>query len=461
MTPVTEGELKIGVYSRRAPIGPGSIAGARIEHVGGLSRVIPAIAEYAEVAWTTFATTDQIGVTEQYSFSNFADQALNHNIEIYFANVASGELEQSDWFFNQYIWLLLHDLPIPELSDVELGQYFNSIRSISRALTTECVDVNIDGYFVNDFQLSQVPKALRKNAPSKQITFFLHTPWPKFVPNSRAAKNVLEFLATGMLDADVIQFQTHKDLAAFEEFVTNHLPLVLKEVKLEVNPVSVQVQQLSLQSLGTEDLLNLGGDEISYVHIARSDPIKNTLASIHAFTHLAREFKESAPRSYLDLYIVPSRQQWPLYQTLLSDIVQTVEQCNSKLSSLGYLPIRLHIGNDYQRAIQALIRYDYLIVCSMSDGLNLVVKEGATLNDRNGVIISTKNVGAMTELGSFCIVAADATDIGISKALKEADALSSESRRQMSSEMKRQIHEFDASFWAQAVVANFKILENV
>jgi hypothetical protein len=45
--------------------------------------------------------------------------------------------------------------------------------------------------------------------------------------------------------------------------------------------------------------------------------------------------------------------------------------------------------------------------------------------------------------------------------LIEARNLSAESRRKMSFELKRQIQEFDASYWAQSVVANFKILEMV
>jgi trehalose 6-phosphate synthase len=158
---------------------------------------------------------------------------------------------------------------------------------------------------------------------------------------------------------------------------------------------------------------------------------------------------------------VPSRQQWPEYQELLSEIVKFVEVGNSNLSSLNYVPIRLHIGNDYQRASQALARYDYLIVCSVADGLNLVAKEGAILNNRNGAIVSTKKVGAMAELGDFCIIAADATEIGITEALLGAQSLNAESRRQMSVELKRHIQHFDSSNWAQNVVANFRVLEKV
>ena len=456
-----ESELKIGVLSRRAPIGHTADLTATLEHVGGLTRVLPALAEFANIDWTALTTQSQEGLPRYYSFSEISNQVHQHDINIFLAEVDSQELDLSDWFCAHYIWPLLHGLPIPELTDAELSQHFNALRNTSKALAAESIDVDNHGYFVNDFQLSQVPVALRELEPSKQISFFLHTPWPKSVPSSNIATKILEFLASGMLAADVIQFQTQKDLRAFENFVITHLPLELEDVKLEVNPVSVNVQQLNLQSLNTEDLLNLREDEISYVHIARSDPIKNTLASINAFTELARDFKDSASRSYLDLYIVPSRQQWPMYQVLLSEIVKTVEQCNSKLSSLNYAPIRLHIGNDYQRAGQALTRYDYLIACSVADGLNLVVKEGAILNDRNGVIISTTQVGAIAELGNFCIVAEEATEIGIIESLREAQNLSSESRRNMSAELKRHIQEFDSSNWAQNAVANFKVLEKV
>lgn len=456
-----ESELKIGVLSRRAPIGHTADLTATLEHVGGLTRVLPALAEFANIDWTALTTQSHVGLPRYYSFSEISNQVHQHDINIFLAEVDSKELDLSDWFCAHYIWPLLHGLPIPELADAELSHRLNTVRSTSQALAAESVDVDNHGYLVNDFQLSQVPVALRELEPSKQISFFLHTPWPKSVPSSNIATEILEFLASGMLAANVIQFQTQKDLRAFENFVITHLPLELEDVKLEVNPVSVNVQQLNLQSLNTEGLLNLREDEISYVHIARSDPIKSTLASINAFTELARDFKDSAPRSYLDLYIVPSRQQWPMYQVLLSEILQTVEQCNSKLSSLNYAPIRLHIGNDYQRASQALTRYNFLIACSVADGLNLVVKEGAILNDRNGAIVSTKNVGAIAELGNFCIVAAEATEIGITESLREAQNLSSESRRNMSAELKRHIQEFDSSNWAQNAVANFKVLEKV
>jgi trehalose 6-phosphate synthase len=228
-----------------------------------------------------------------------------------------------------------------------------------------------------------------------------------------------------------------------------------------VNPVSVEVQSLQNQLRNHGYSLELEENDISYVHIARSDPIKNTLVTIASFAEIAKNFKHLQDRSYLDVYLVPSRQQWPSYQGLLAEITECVNKYNYVLSSLNYSPIRLHIGNDYQRASQALARYDYLIVCSVADGLNLVAKEGAILNNRNGVIVSTAKVGAMAELGKFCVVAADASQASITHALLEAKDLDFQARKSMSVELKRHIQEFDSSNWAQTVMANFKVLEKV
>lgn len=453
--------MRIGVLSRRAPIGHTADSTATLEHVGGLTRVLPALAEFANINWTALAIQSQLGLSKSYSFSEVSNQIHKNDLNVFLVEVESEKLAMGDWFCTHYIWPLLHDLPVPVLADETLEQHFNAIRSTSRELAAECIDINNHGYFVNDFQLSQVPTKLRELEPNKPITFFLHTPWPKSIPRNIDAIKILDFLATGMLSADVIEFQTQNDLQEFENFVITHLPLELEGVRLEVNPVSVDVQTLQAQPLPIEGTMALLEDEISYVHIARSDPIKNTLATIVAFTESAMHFTGSMPRSYLDLYLVPSRQQWPEYQSLMAQITECVGNCNAQLSSLGYTPIRLHIGNDYQRAAQALTRYDYLIACSLADGLNLVVKEGAILNDRNGVIVSTKNVGAMAELGDFCVIAEEITSTGIATALLEARNLSTESRRKMSFELKRHIQAFDLGLWAQSVVAHFKILEKV
>ena len=461
MNLVTESELRLGVLSRRAPIGHTADLTATLEHVGGLTRILPALAEFAHMNWVAVTMQSQLDLPRHYSLAEVSGQSYPHEIEVFLTEVDDLVVNQSDWFCTHFIWPILHDMAMPEIDIAEMEASLKSMKSVCNTLAVSCIDLDNNGYLVNDFQLSQVPAALKTLEPNKPITFFLHTPWPKIIPRNDAAIKILQFLATGMLAADVIEFQTQRDLQTFEGFVSEYLPAQIMNVKLEVNPVSVDALNLAEQSKGFADFNSLGEDEISYVHIARSDPIKNTLATINAFTEFTKHVTESSPRSFLDLYIVPSRQQWPSYRDLLTEIVECVETSNAKLSSLSYSPIRIHIGNDYQRASQALSRYDYLIACSLADGLNLVVKEGAVLNNRNGVIISAKKVGAMAELGNSCVVAADPTKVCVTQALQDAKALDFESRRKMSVELKCHVQEFDSSNWARNVIASFKVLEKV
>lgn len=458
---MNESQLKIGVLSRRAPIGQAADLETELEHVGGLTRVLPALAEFAEIAWTSFNTQSQIDSPMQYSFSKLSGQDYQNDIQILLTDVDHSALQQSDWFLTNYVWPLLHDLPVPEIEDVDLSDSFESIKSICQSLASNCVNVDNAGYLVNDFQLSQVPAALKKLEPQKPISFFLHTPWPKAELISNFAVKILKSLATGMLGADVLEFQTQSDLAAFERFALGYLPAAIIGTKLKVNPVSVNVLQLQQHSWSNEPRINLEVDDISYVHIARSDPIKNTLLTIKSFTAFVEQVNDSTTQRYLDLFIVPSRQQWPEYQDLLADIEGCVETCNSQIGTANYLPIRLHMGDDYNLASQALMRYDYLIACSVADGLNLVVKEGAILNNRNGVIISTPRVGAMAELGKICVMADATSEEGMVKALITASELDLQTRQAMSEKLKKQITEFDASHWAETVIASLKILEKV
>ena len=453
--------MRIGVLSRRAPIGHAADSGIAIEHVGGLTRVLPALAEFANINWTALTTQSQAGLPKHYSYAKLSNQDYLNQIDIYLTEVDAKDLDRSDWFCAHYIWPLLHDLPIPEFAASVLDDALAAMNEINQAISNNSFDETNDGYLVNDFQLARVPLSLKAIEGNCQVTFFLHTPWPKSAPQNNAAIKVLEFLASGMLAADVIEFQTAKDLQAFEKFVLDYMPNSIYLPNLAVNPVSVDVQALQKSALDTFNEIGLSNDDISYVHIARSDPIKNTLATIAAFTELAMTFKGMQSHSYLDLYIVPSRQQWPDYQNLLFEISRSVESCNAELAFLDYSPIRLHIGNDYELTSRALARYDYLLICSISDGLNLVIKEGAALNSRNGVIVSTQSVGAMAQLGSSCIVAKGVDKVSITEALMEAVGVDQETRKLMALQLKQHVEEFDSRRWAQSVMESFKILEAV
>lgn len=449
-------DLRISVLSRRAPIRFGSGLAPSVEHVGGLTRVLPALAEFAHINWFAFASDGQGSIPGNYSYSEIAHQVLRNEINISLVKVNDESLNLGDWLCATILWPLLHDLEIPKIGAAKLDSSLAAIAESSSALAHASVESEASGFFVNDFQLSQVPLALRASGKREPITFFLHTPWPKTMPSNPTTLKLLKFLATGMLAANVIEFQTKHDLLGFQEFTARYFSLEATGALLRVNPVSVDYSRLQNLAQVKDLVTSLERNDISFVHIARSDPVKNTAAVIDAFTQVFQARIQSGYRIYLDLFIVPSRQQWPEYQHLFNEILRQVEVANEELSIHQKDAIRLRIGNDHQNAVRALTRYDYLLVCSVADGLNLVVKEGAILNQRNGVIISTPKVGAMAELGDFCVIARDSSEANIVAAIKCAMNLDPAIRVSMSQKLRNQVKEYDLSHWARSVVANFE-----
>ena len=67
------------------------------------------------------------------------------------------------------------------------------------------------------------------------------------------------------------------------------------------------------------------------------------------------------------------------------------------------MPIDLRIQDDFPVTLAAYAHYDVLIVNAISDGMNLVAKEGPILNRRDGVLILSEYAGAFEELGAFAL----------------------------------------------------------
>ena len=60
---------------------------------------------------------------------------------------------------------------------------------------------------------------------------------------------------------------------------------------------------------------------------------------------------------------------------------------------IGYDP-----EDDYPRSLAGLVSYDVLLVNPIRDGMNMVAKEGPLVNQRDGVLVLSRQAGAWDEL---------------------------------------------------------------
>jgi trehalose 6-phosphate synthase len=59
--------------------------------------------------------------------------------------------------------------------------------------------------------------------------------------------------------------------------------------------------------------------------------------------------------------------------------------------------------DNFPRSVAAYKNFDVLLVNAVRDGMNLVAKESAVINEKNGVLILSENAGAHEELGEHAL----------------------------------------------------------
>jgi len=452
--------FKLGVLSRRGPIAIDSQNIPQLAHIGGLTRVLPELANHCDVNWVVLNRCESGVAGKSFDYREFSNS--KHPYELVISQAQIDSSSTSDWFCANYLWQLMHDLAVPHIESAQLSKFLTDSTQENQKILETALNTANNAYFINDFHLAPSVKLLREYDSSVPISFFLHTPWPKNQLQDSTANETLRYLAAGMLCADFINFQTPADLMSFVSFVAEsfQVRITFGEVtsiysetysaQLRVHPVSVDAT--SLAQLPHKLTNYLQEEDLLFVHIARSDPAKNTLGVIAAVTQLLTDRSPNSRRIFLDLYIVPSRQDFLAYQELLTQIQTQVADFNSGFVSDYRDPIRLHVGNDYARALGALRRFDVLLAPSWADGMNLVIKEAAVLNVRKGVIVATPKVGAMAALGSSCIIADSPHPARLLEAIELAMKLPQKQRQQMSSELNSLVKSNNLNSWALEIL---------
>jgi trehalose 6-phosphate synthase len=112
------------------------------------------------------------------------------------------------------------------------------------------------------------------------------------------------------------------------------------------------------------------------------------------------------------------------------------------------------MGENYPRALAAMKWYDVLLVNSIIDGMNLVAKEGALLNERNGVLILSEGAGAVSQLGEHSLIIGPTDVEGTADAIYEALTMPLDDRRHRAEGLRRAVERDDVTTWFENQVTD-------
>jgi trehalose 6-phosphate synthase len=276
---------------------------------------------------------------------------------------------------------------------------------------------------LHDYHFYLVADRVRQAVPDAIISHFVHIPWPEPSHWRALPPSMREPIMRGMLGNDVVAFHTRRDARNFLLCAQDLLDLPVhfarmaievdgREVLARAYPISIDVR--AIEELADSEEVARHRDDICrgyrldegvklVLRVDRTDPSKNIVRGFKAFDTLLCDHPELVGKVTFLAFLQPSRQDVPEYSEYLASIGALVAQVNARHGRGMWAPISLRIQENLPFAVAAYSICDVLMVNAVADGMNLVVKEAAVVNQRDGVLALSENTGAFEELGEFAV----------------------------------------------------------
>jgi len=348
------------------------------------------------------------------------------------------------WFLHHYLW----DVPRWPRFGTPSRVSWEAYRSVNVAFAEALAEDATEGTtaLVQDYHLSLVPAALRARAPGTRVAYFHHCPFAgpgymRLVPTW-----LREEMLDGLLGADLVGFQSARWA---EDFLFSARMLPDAEIDLDrrtvswkgrhtkvgVYPITVDPEPMREHASSApvaakrEELEAWRGDRKLLLRVDRAELSKNILRGFLAFEDLLQRHPEWRERVVFLAHLTPSRTDLPEYQTYTQQCMDVAGRINDEQGTPSWTPIRLDASDDLDQVLAAYGLYDVLLVNPVFDGMNLVAKEGPLLNDGEGVLVLSRNAGAIEVLDRWALPV-DPVDIaGTADALHAALEMPTEERR--------------------------------
>jgi trehalose 6-phosphate synthase len=395
--------------------------------------------------------------------------AARHHYGYELVPVPLSAAEQADFYYgfsNEVVWPLFHDMP----SQCRfLPRYWKAYEDVNRRfaeVTARCASPG-DFVWVHDYHLILVARELRALGFGARTGFFLHIPFP---PLDLFLKLPWRFpILQGLLEHDLIGFQTPRDRRNFLECVRRLLPDAAISGKGDVRTVEVDgrtvragafpisIDAAEFEGRGRSDearssLASLRASEPNrrmILGIDRLDYTKGIPEKFESFRALLRQHPSLHGSVTLVQVVVPSREDIPGYQGQKVAIERLVGEINGQFTRSGWVPIHyLYRSLGGPELSAYYLAADVALVTPLKDGMNLVCKEYcATRADEDGVLVLSEFAGAAGELQRGALLVNPYDTEGVADAVRRALEMPRGARRSRMRRLRRAVFENDIYRW--------------
>ncbi len=325
---------------------------------------------------------------------------LEHDAQthrLYYDVIANGTL----WFLHHGLFDLVRRPRFDDRFREAWAAYVTVNQTFADATLETASDS--DTVLVQDYHLALVPEMIRRQRPSLRIAHFTHTAFCG--PNSiRVLPDDVATALCRSLVSCATGFHAKRWARAYEASAREILGegTATSAFVAPLAPDAEDLAQLAAspeaQTAGAE-LDEIVGDRKLIVRADRVDPSKNIVRGFAAYDVLLADHPEWRERVVFVARLTASRRTLPEYLAYSNEVEQAVARVNERWATGSWQPVIVETHDDYTRTVAALTRSDVLLVNPVKDGLNLVAKEGALLNQRDGTLCLSRDAGAWDELG--------------------------------------------------------------
>ena len=444
---------------------------------GGVVTALSAISQYVDLTWVASAMGEaDRRAADRAQGECFEAPLQGHNLHLRFV-VSPGNTYHKFysvfcnpllWFLQHYMWNSAHTPNVDARAyDAWENGYVAVNKSFAHAVIDEALKYDLPPLvMLHDYHLYLAAGYIRERIPDIFLQHFTHIPWPGPYYWQLLPCSIRKAICQGLCANDIVGLQTVRDVQNFlhtcEVFVEGaevdykNRTISVEGHMTKVNPYPISVDVTHLRkSVNTpwvkeyeEKLRALCGAK-TIVRVDRMEPSKNIVRGFRAFEMMLDRHPELAENVNVLAFLVPSRTHIRQYQRYAQEVNDTIEAINSKYGNKEWQPITVFYENNYAQAIAGLRLYDVLLVNPVIDGMNLVAKEGPTVNARDGVLVLTETAGAHEQLGEHALSIGPTDLEATTQALYRALTMPAEERRQRAAALRKSIEEEDVTVWLQ------------
>ena len=297
---------------------------------------------------------------------------------------------------------------------------------------------------VHDYHLYLAPSFIRRRRPGAVISHFTHIPWPPSSLWQVITPRIRTAIVEGLSAADVVGFQTERYAHNFLRAVESFLPgarvdhRTRRVLRADGHVAHVRHYPISLDVEATRGWLPRralvdAGSSCEPAPATRSScgstgwscPRTSCVASPSSCCCSATLAAGTGDHARLPGPVTDRPARVRRLRAKGAGRGRAHQRLDGRA---GYRHVQLFYENDYPQAIAGLTIADVVLVNPLIDGMNLVAKEAALVNQRDAVLVLSETAGAYDQMAEHVLPVALADVAGTADALAVALAMPARER---------------------------------